>query len=52
MSDRLYWLLRNLLHPLNWLCFNCFMAHVDQCRDIQHGDVWNCKAGDHWRRAK
>lgn len=51
MKLRWKWIKRNLLHS-GWLCFNCFMAHIDQHRYIQYGDVWRCKAGQHWQMEK
>jgi hypothetical protein len=43
---KFYWLLHRLTSS-NWLCFQCWMKHILEHRDIQHGDVWQCREGKH-----
>lgn len=43
---KLYWLLHRLTSSY-WLCFQCWMKHIIEHRDIQHGDVRQCREGKH-----
>lgn len=38
------WLYR-LFH--SGLCPRCYAKHINEFRDVQWGDYWNCRAGKH-----